>query len=555
MRVIDFFCGAGGFSEGFRQAGFDIIFAVDKWEAAVNTYKGNKPTVNVVQDDVIRIAELNDEEFEKLVPDSEIIIGSPPCQAFSNSNKSGKADKALGLKLIRAYLRIIARKKFKENSVLKYWILENVPNVRSYIKESYTAEDLGLKGDFVLYTKSPSSTIYNAKNFGAPTNRLRYLCGDFPVPKITHLDNQAVTLGKVLNSLGKPIQEKPTIITDANYPDLQLSYDKLTDHHYILPLARFEWENALRLKRDKGYMGKMSFPENLEKPARTVMATMSASSRESMILSDGNGGYRLPTVREAASMMSFPIDYWFYGKTASTKYTLVGNAVPPKLSFALAKAIMEAEGLTIPASYKRIIHSEELEFLNLNGKKFESKQEKPKRDVAKFKYHIPYLILAAYRVELTNYHSDFENKTFKWTAEIHYSQGKRAAVYKPNLCEIPLEASYIQMANQYIKSIQNKLLSMNEFQEAFCMTMEMRGAKELWGPIELLTHIKEHIAGFLPNENQRTVIQCMFYEANDEMKELKIPLAILYGYYLLAKITEVMEEKSNGCNNTQAKVD
>lgn len=42
MRVADFFCGGGGFSEGFRQAGFEIVFAVDKWEPAVTTYHENK---------------------------------------------------------------------------------------------------------------------------------------------------------------------------------------------------------------------------------------------------------------------------------------------------------------------------------------------------------------------------------------------------------------------------------------------------------------------------------------------------------------------------------
>lgn len=113
MRVADFFCGGGGFSEGFRQAGFEIVFAVDKWEPAVNTYKGNKPGVNVHLDDVIKISQLPEEEFEELVPDSEVIIGSPPCQSFSNSNKSGNSDKSLGIRLIEAYLRIIARKKYK----------------------------------------------------------------------------------------------------------------------------------------------------------------------------------------------------------------------------------------------------------------------------------------------------------------------------------------------------------------------------------------------------------------------------------------------------------
>ena len=66
MRVSDFFCGGGGFSEGFRQAGFEIVFAVDKWEPAVKTYKGNKSCVKVIQDDVIRISQLPDDEFEAL---------------------------------------------------------------------------------------------------------------------------------------------------------------------------------------------------------------------------------------------------------------------------------------------------------------------------------------------------------------------------------------------------------------------------------------------------------------------------------------------------------
>lgn len=128
MRVADFFCGGGGFSEGFRQAGFNIVFAVDKWEPAITTYKGNKPGVNAILDDVIRISNLPDDEFEALVPDSEVIIGSPPCQSFSHSNKSGNADKSIGIQLIEAYLKIIARKKYKKNSILKYWVLENVPN-------------------------------------------------------------------------------------------------------------------------------------------------------------------------------------------------------------------------------------------------------------------------------------------------------------------------------------------------------------------------------------------------------------------------------------------
>ena len=407
MKVVDFFCGGGGFSEGFRQAGFDIVFAVDKWEPAIITYKGNKPGVNAVLDDVIRISNLPDDQFEALVPDSEVIIGSPPCQSFSHSNKSGNADKSIGIKLIKAYLKIIARKKYKKNSILKYWVLENVPSVKEYIEDEYTAEDLGLEGSFVLRPHGGNSGKYNAKYYGAPTNRQRYLCGEFPPLQRTNEDNNVKTLGDVLKALGDPLSPIPNEVTDLNYPTLVLPKSQVTDHQYIYELAPFEWKTAERLKRDKGYMGKMSFPENLEKPARTVMATMSASSREAMILEHKEGKYRLPTVREAASMMSFPIDYWFYGKTKSIKHTLVGNAVPPKLSYAIAKAIALKEGESIPEQYPPIQHDEEIAFVNLNGNIFPKKKEKERRSTAKFKYHIPYLIQAEYRVELTNYHSDF----------------------------------------------------------------------------------------------------------------------------------------------------
>ena len=101
MKVIDFFCGSGGFSEGFRQAGFEVIWAVDNWKPAVDTHKENHPNSKTILEDVIKLSKLPDKEFDEIIPDSEIIIGSPPCIAFSNSNKSGKGDKTKGIGLLR----------------------------------------------------------------------------------------------------------------------------------------------------------------------------------------------------------------------------------------------------------------------------------------------------------------------------------------------------------------------------------------------------------------------------------------------------------------------
>ena len=534
MRVADFFCGGGGFSEGFRQAGFQIVFAVDKWEPAVTTYKGNKPGVNVIQDDVIRISQLDDDEFERVVPDSEVIIGSPPCQAFSHSNKSGNADKTLGIQLIEAYLRIIARKKAKPNSVLRYWVLENVPSVKKYIKDVYTAEDLGLTGDVVLYPHQGAAGIYNAKHFGAPTNRERYLCGEFPPLQPTHTDNTVVTLRQVLTSLGDPLSVEGSLVQDVNYPDLELPRNEVTDHRYIYELAEFEWQTSKRLKQDKGYMGKMSFPENLDKPARTVMATMTASAREAMILSHQDGKYRLPTVREAASMMSFPIDYRFYGKSKATKHILVGNAVPPKLSYAVAKAILIDAGEAVPACYPRIQHDNNIEFTNLNGCVFTPKEEKHRRETAKFKYHIPYLILSAYRVELTNYHSDFESKKFRWDAEIHHSQGKeKAAFFTPAISEDIINPLFRDRIKQYIAAKKSYAVSFDAFQQLFCMTTKERKEKLQFGPYELLADVRTFIDQLLDDTQKSTVI-------NTNAEPQQLPQAIAIGYYILNNIVSEM---------------
>ena len=96
--VSDFFCGGGGFSEGFRQAGMDVIFSLDSWKLATETHDINHNNHKCLH---MNILELKTEELiDKYIPDTDIIVGSPPCIAFSNSNKSGKADKTLGISLI-----------------------------------------------------------------------------------------------------------------------------------------------------------------------------------------------------------------------------------------------------------------------------------------------------------------------------------------------------------------------------------------------------------------------------------------------------------------------
>ncbi|MCF6796622.1 DNA cytosine methyltransferase [Bacillus sp. ET1] len=545
MKVADFFCGAGGFSEGFRLAGFDVVFGVDKWKPAVITHEKNQPNGKVYYGDVEELSKLPDEEFHSIVPDTEIIIGSPPCVAFSNSNKSGKGDKALGIRLMESYLRIVARKRFKENSILKYWILENVPNLQKYIKEEYTAADLEWEGNFVLKVKYENSKEYNSKYYGVAQNRKRFFCGEFPTPKeLISTDEDIVPLKHILESLGHPKEEKneKKVIVDPNYGSLEMPLFSVTDHHYIKEIAKFEWEKAKRAKTDKGYMGKMAFPEDINRPSRTILATLSSGARESLIYQYKNyeNRFRSPTIREVASIMSFPLDYRFYGDSMLTKYKLVGNAVPPKLSFAFAKAIAEKESLSVPKEYPslKLRFEEDEDFKELNFTEFPINKEKAKKlDKARYKYHIPYLKVNTFRVELTNYHSNFKENEFIWDVEIHKSQGvQNQKIFEPkNVDAFPIEDIWKEKIDMFLEKIDGKLVSSFELQNLYCMTQQERILQGLMGPDELLIEVKDFIDSILKVDNS---LKEKIIKLEEDPNEL--PFSIALGYYILIKIKNKM---------------
>jgi DNA (cytosine-5)-methyltransferase 1 len=536
-KVADFFCGGGGFSEGFKLAGFEVVFAVDKWQPAVITHRANHPNANTYCGDVLDISNLPDNEFHKLIPDTEIIIGSPPCTFFSSSNKSGKADKSEGIQLIKAYLKIVARKLTKKNSILKYWVLENVPNASLYIKDAYNYRELGLDYNGKLQVKYPSSKVYNAKYFGVASNRKRFFCGNFIEPKpLIKESGNGISVNEILKNLKEPNFNLNMNTVDPNFNDFVMQSKNITDHHYIAEIARFEWEKAKRHKQDKGYMGKMAFPEDLNKPSRTIMATMSTSSRESLIYPyiPEEKRYRLPTVREIACIMSYPLDYRFYGKSKGIKYKLVGNSVPPKMAFAIAKAIATHNGLNVPKKYTPISFSNETtkKFFNLNFKTFPLNKEKRKKENTKFKYHIPYLKINTFRVELSNQY--LTNSKFEWLATIHKGQGAKAKRMMPDIDMKKIITEDQDSINEFIKALKCQLPNADEFQKYYCMTTEERKQNNIIGPYELLSKIRNFIDSKYDLNNPRTILY------NTE----NYPYPIYVGYVILKKITEHINKKA-----------
>ncbi|MDP1706761.1 MAG: DNA cytosine methyltransferase, partial [bacterium] len=317
LRVIDFFCGAGGFSEGFRQQGYKIIMGVDNWAPAIETHNYN----HNLNDKTKNVLDFRNsiQEIERL-PDAEIIVGSPPCVLFSLSNKGGKSDKTLGIQLIESYLRVVAVKKHKNGSKLKAWFMENVPNSKNYIKDNYTFRDLnlvawtiknGINPDNIALKATANGRVLNTASFGTSQKRERFVCGElianseFPdlQPFMTH---EYRSIGEIRGKMPSPTMRKSKKqFRDPNYSSLVMPADQITDHFYDSGLYEVQWKGAKYAKLDHPYMGKMSFPEDSIKPSRTIMATRSRSTREALIYESeyprkGDGEYRSPTVREIA---------------------------------------------------------------------------------------------------------------------------------------------------------------------------------------------------------------------------------------------------------------
>lgn len=553
LTVVDLFCGAGGFSEGFDQMGFDVICGLDSWEPAIETIELNHPGIETSSIDITELETVDDIDEE--IPDADVIIGGPPCQTFSRSNKAGKADKTEGLNLIQMMLRIVAWKM--EHGDLRYWVLENVPTTEKHIKDEYTWEELRLPGDgppLEVGTK----VILNSADFGVPQTRRRMFCGDFPEPTETHGEAEWLTMREVFEALGSPMDEpsKADTIADPCY-DVSLGVGEVTDHHYDNRVEEYRWRRARHLKEDHGYMGRMSFPEELDRPSRTVMATRSASTRESMLFgvdTDGDGeyeAYRLPTVREIASFMSFPIHYQFEAGTEAKKYRLVGNAVPCRMAAAIARAIADAEDLPVPDEpYHGIDEIPDLS-VDLTGREWEPTKPRKRRDDAQYYRHIPYMKPRSFRVEIENRGSDFEEGEVVWSTVLHKGQGRRAKATEPTLEEARslLEAGPIHDGENDPDMIQvdwaafeadvhrtfdGVLPDAHGFQEVYVH----RGEGDGVGPDEALHAIRDIIDEQLPAETYGDVE--VRNEGCVDIDEQRIPIRIVAGLLACKHVTDTV---------------
>ncbi len=349
LTVVDFFAGAGGFSEGFKQAGFDVIYATDNWSPAIETFKLNNPSTETVKADIMSLDESD-------MPRADVVIGGPPCTEFSGSKRGGGGDFKKGLILVSRFLYFVDALR------PRWWIMENVPRLLQAMPQRFRYKDIGMEKEG--YLEIPKKRVFNSADYGAPQKRLRLFSGRYPDPAQTHSENPTtnllgerhrkwVPMRHVIEAFPNPLAEHvgDFKVYDPNY-EIKIDVTELSDHFgdYCL-MSKGEAERNRKQKTEHPYYGRMKFPDDLDRPSRTVMATQFNASRETMVIEAKEGNkkvYRKPTIREAASLQCYPINYKFIGSNTSTKYKLVGNSVPAKLSFAVAKAILGEAGIKSP---------------------------------------------------------------------------------------------------------------------------------------------------------------------------------------------------------------
>lgn len=560
LTVIDFFCGAGGFSEGFRQMGFDILKGFDNWKPAIDTFNHNFGTNSTIKN-ILDFEESLDEILS--LPDTDVIIGSPPCVSFSSSNKSGKADKSLGVQLTECFLRIVAVKKHQKHSTLKAWFMENVVNSKRFLQPEYTFKDLNLEEWAKSNKISPHKTaivllenteVIDSADFGSLQARKRVISGEIidkgelVRPKPTHSNKKKSvlpshkTINEMKRVLPSPFSSKESTLINDPLFNISIPQEEVTDHFYDTGIYAIDAKFSKHWKVNHPYMGKMSFPENENKPSRTITATRIANSRESIIYKSelkriGDGEYRMPTVREAATIMGFPITFQFVG-SEYTKWRLVGNAVCSSVSKQLAKTVLASQKLNVPKT--PIIQSK----VNLNGienlNTFKTKlfnNPPVKNKGAKCRWHS--FKDGNLTVTLSNFRIGEDKKSKnKWFTSIQYGTGEGYPSHLVNdyaYTEIePIIEShskgkrFIEIVNN---SFSNKISSKKELQTLFEKQNEIEGKKD---PTELIEDLKELIDSLITDE-----IMVDKNQVNVFKNKAKIPMKQVFALYGTNKIASL----------------
>ena len=308
MKIISLFSGAGGLDLGLIQAGNQVIWANDIDANAVETYRKNIGN-HIIQDDIKNI------DIEQ-IPDGDVVVGGFPCQGFSQANRFRMLDDSRN-QLYRFFYDVIKQKQ------PKFFIAENVKGILSLGKGEAIKQIIA---DFQEAGYITDLHLVNVADYGVPETRQRVIIigqrkdlGDkmlFVFPTPTHSKDGE-------GGLLKWISVKEAI---GHFPDPDLPNNVL-NHEYSKYKVEFRDYTAHR-------------PTDPDKPSPTILARGNGGGGVCAI--PHYNGLRRMTVRESASVQTFPEDFEFCGVRGSC-YRQIGNAVPVLFAKKLGAELIRLE--------------------------------------------------------------------------------------------------------------------------------------------------------------------------------------------------------------------
>lgn len=350
-NIIDLFAGVGGLSYGFSKLPQFKILVANEIEKDISiAYKLNHPDVEMLNCD---INDLTSEVLKNILKGQavDIIVGGPPCQSYSTLGKRKMDDRANLFMQYKRILKILQPKAF---------VFENVTGMLSMNKGNLFKQ---IQTEFEELGYDLKYKVLDAVDYGVPQHRERVILvgfkgkNNFAYPTPTHGEGKSpyVTLKDAIGDL--PILKSgdcnDVYATEAYNDFLKFvrgsQSQKLIEHK-----APKNGEHLIKIMQVlKDGQSKDDLPEDIrpksgygntyaklwwDKPSTTITRNFACPSSSRCIHPRDS---RAMSIREGARLQSFPDDYKFYGSDGMKRLE-IGNAVPPLLSMAIARQMLEA---------------------------------------------------------------------------------------------------------------------------------------------------------------------------------------------------------------------
>jgi len=356
LKCLSFFSGAMGMDIGLEAVGIETLLACEVDKASRKTIQANKPDIALIGDISDYTSDQILEAAKVSASDVDLMVGGPPCQAFSSAGKRQGFKDERGNVFLTFIDRILEIRP-------KYAVIENVRGLLSaplnYVPHKNRTDDYGsdpdhVRGSALMHIVNRlrgagygvSFNLYNAANFGAPQKRERVviICSrggqELPYLTPTHSEHGEYGLPKWRN-LRSAIDGLGNIAHDhVNFPDKRLKYYKLLS-------GGQNWKNLPEdLQKEalgKSYYaggGKTGFLRRIswDKPAPTLV-THPAMPATDLCHPDE---LRPLSIQEYKRIQEFP-DEWEILGSKIDQYKQIGNAVPVSLGAAIGRLVHDAE--------------------------------------------------------------------------------------------------------------------------------------------------------------------------------------------------------------------